>query len=128
MLTLFLSISKENHHWILGQMLNLLKTPWIPYLYRKWSRDCPESPFLRILKIGNSETLIPNTIDAYREVLQTKNDCFIKSEESRIGAAMVIGDGLPWAHGETHRQRRAVLNSMYCPGTGATGLSWCNMY
>ncbi|KAI6778466.1 Cytochrome p450 protein [Emericellopsis cladophorae] len=106
---------KENHHWLLGQMITLLSTPWMPYLYREWSRDCPDAPFLRILKIGQSETLIPNTITAYREVLQTKNDCFVKSEESRNGAAMVIGDGLPWAHGDDHRARRAVLNKLFAP-------------
>lgn len=92
-------------------MINLFSTPWIPYLYREWSRSCPESPFLRILKTANSETLVPNTIAAYREILQTKNDYFVKPEESRNGAALVIGDGLPWAHGETHRQRRGALNS-----------------
>lgn len=104
---------KENHHWLLGQMINLFSTPWIPYLYRSWSVDHPEAPFLRVLKTGQSETLIPNTIAAYREVLQTKNDCFVKSEESRNGAAMVIGDGLPWAHGDAHRQKRAVLNKLF---------------
>lgn len=92
-------------------MICLITTPWIPYLYRRWSTECPDEPFLRILKTGQSETLVPNTIAAYREVLQTKNDCFVKPDESRNGAAMVIGDGLPWAHGESHRQRRAVLNS-----------------
>lgn len=94
-------------------MINLFSTPWIPYLYRSWSVDHPEAPFLRVLKTGQSETLIPNTIAAYREVLQTKNDCFVKSEESRNGAAMVIGDGLPWAHGDAHRQKRAVLNKLF---------------
>ena len=106
---------QENHHWLLGQMITLLSTPWMPYLYREWSRDCPDAPFLRILKIGQSETLVPNTITAYREVLQTKNDCFVKSQESRNGAAMVIGDGLPWAHGDDHRARRAVLNKLFAP-------------
>lgn len=93
-------------------MVTLFSTPWIPYLYREWSRSCPDSPFLRILKAGNSETLVPNTIAAYREILQTSNDYFVKPQESRNGAVLVIGDGLTWAHGVTHRQHKAALNSM----------------
>lgn len=92
-------------------MISLFNTPWVPYLYREWARSCPDTPFLRILKTGNSESLVPNTIAAYREILQTSNDYFVKPEESRTGAALVIGDGLTWVHGEAHRQRRLALNS-----------------
>lgn len=61
--------------------------------------------------MGNAEVLVPNTIEAYREILQTKFECFVKPRESYTGAVMVIGDGLPWAHGDLHRLRRAALNS-----------------
>lgn len=66
--------------------------------------------------MGNAEVLVPNTTTAYREILQTKDDCFVKPQESRTGAIIVIGEGLPWAHGNIHRLRRTALNSkLPCP-------------
>ncbi|KAF4126920.1 Cytochrome P450 [Geosmithia morbida] len=105
----------ENHHWILGQAKNLFSKPWIPYFYRDFSSRYPDSPFIRILKVANAEVLVPNTISAYREILQTKSECFVKPSESRTGAIIVIGEGLPWSHGNIHRLRRTALNKLFSP-------------
>lgn len=87
--------------------------PWVPQLFTEWSRTWPESPFIRYLGVANAESLLANNITAYREILQTKASFFVKPELTRRCANIVVGDGLPFAEGHLHRQRRAVLMSEF---------------
>ncbi|CAI6090908.1 unnamed protein product [Clonostachys chloroleuca] len=98
-----------DNSFIFGQCKKFLKAAWVPYLYQEWSRRWPESPFIRFLGLFNSEYLIINSVQAYQEVLQTKNSSFIKPELTRKAATVVIGDGLPFAEGDLHRRRKGVL-------------------
>lgn len=108
------NISKDNFS-IFGQGFKLLRAPWVPHLYRDWAAQDPDSPFVRFLGVGSSETLVATSIDAYREILQTENDSFVKPELTRKIANTVVGDGLPFAYGHCHRQRKAALTSTYSP-------------
>lgn len=92
-------------------MHKFLQVSWIPHLFREWSAQWPESPFIRYLGLGNCETLVANNLTAYREILSTKNSSFIKPPLARRCANVVIGDGLPFAEGHIHRQRRAIVSS-----------------
>jgi hypothetical protein len=95
----------------LGQCHKLLEASWVPHLFHDWSTSLPEAPFIRYLGVGNAESLIVNNITAYREILQTKCTAFVKPDLTRKTAVAVIGEGLPFAEGHTHRIRRGVLNS-----------------
>uniref|UniRef100_A0A8H7K2H3 Cytochrome P450 n=1 Tax=Bionectria ochroleuca TaxID=29856 RepID=A0A8H7K2H3_BIOOC len=99
----------KDNNFIFGQCKKFLKAAWVPYLYQEWSRRWPESPFIRFLGLFNSEYLIINSVQAYQEVLQTKNSSFYKPALTRKAATVVIGDGLPFAEGDLHRRRKGVL-------------------
>ncbi|CAH0017328.1 unnamed protein product [Clonostachys rhizophaga] len=99
----------KNNNLIFGQCKKFLKAAWVPYLYQEWSHRWPESPFIRFLGLFNSEYLIINSVQAYQEVLQTKNSSFSKPALTRKAATVVIGDGLPFAEGDLHRRRKGVL-------------------
>ncbi|KAH8173506.1 cytochrome p450 domain-containing protein [Sarocladium implicatum] len=103
----------KDNTWFMGQTLKFLEVAWIPHMFREWQAAWPESPFIRYLGLGNTETLVANTLPAYREILSTKNNSFIKPEAARRVANVVIGDGLPFAHGPEHRQRRAVVSKPF---------------
>ncbi|KAF7546811.1 hypothetical protein G7Z17_g8170 [Cylindrodendrum hubeiense] len=89
--------------------LKYLHVSWIPDLYCEWSREWPEAPFIRCLGIANSETLFVNSIEAYKEILQTKSAYFVKPAFARSFAHEVIGDGLPFDEGQLHKLRRAAI-------------------
>lgn len=110
-----LTNSSQDNSWFMGQTLKFLKVPWIPYLFREWAALSPESHFVRYLGLFNSETLVATSVTAYREMLTTKNNFFVKPEAARRVANVIIGDGLPFAHGPEHRQRRAVVSSKLTP-------------
>ncbi|CAG9956312.1 unnamed protein product, partial [Clonostachys rosea f. rosea IK726] len=99
----------KDNNFIFGQCKKFLKAAWVPYLYQEWSRRWPESPFIHFLGLFNSEYLIINSVQAYQEVLQTKNSSFSKPALTRKAATVVIGDGLPFAEGDLHRRRKGVL-------------------
>ena len=99
--------------YLLGQTHKFFSIPWLPQLFLEWCGDHPDSPFIRYLGVGNSEILIATSITAYKEVLQAKNSYFVKPDLTRRTAAIVVGEGLPFAEGHSHRQRRAALTSTF---------------
>lgn len=96
--------------FFLGQAAKFLRVAWFPELLCEWSRAHPEAPFIRYLNFANSETLFANTVEAYREILQTKSAMFVKPGFARQFAHEIIGDGLPFIEGKLHRQRRAAIS------------------
>lgn len=103
----------KDNTWFMGQTLKFLEVAWIPQLFREWSARWPETPFIRYLSLFNSETLVVNSLTAYREILSTKNSSFVKPEAARRVANVVIGDGLPFAEGHEHRHRRAIVSKPF---------------
>ncbi|KAF4964519.1 hypothetical protein FZEAL_10860, partial [Fusarium zealandicum] len=96
--------------FFLGQTSKFLCVPWFPELFCEWSRQFPEAPLIRYLNFANSETLFANTIEAYKEVLQTKSAFFVKPGFARQFTHEFIGDGLPFVEGKLHRLRRAAIS------------------
>ncbi|KAF5658643.1 cytochrome P450 monooxygenase [Fusarium heterosporum] len=99
--------------FFLGQTAKFLQVPWFPELFCKWSREFPEAPLIRYLNFGNSETLFVNSIEAYKQVLQTKSGFFVKPAFARQFAHEIIGDGLPFVEGKLHKMRRAAISQPF---------------
>ncbi|RGP74239.1 hypothetical protein FLONG3_6151 [Fusarium longipes] len=96
-----------------GQAPKFLQVPWFPELFCKWSRDHPDAPLIRYLNFANGETLFVNTIEAYKQVLQTKSAFFVKPAFARQFAHEIIGDGLPFVEGKLHKLRRAAISQPF---------------
>ncbi|KAF9773160.1 hypothetical protein IL306_009066 [Fusarium sp. DS 682] len=96
-----------------GQAAKFLQVPWFPELFCIWSREFPEAPFIRYLNFGNGETLFVNSIEAYKQVLQTKSSYFEKPAFARQFAHEIIGDGLPFVEGKLHKLRRAAISQPF---------------
>ncbi|KAI9148668.1 Cytochrome P450 monooxygenase FSL4 [Paramyrothecium foliicola] len=92
-----------------GQSLKILATPWAPDLFCHWSRKWPDSPLIRYKSFGNADTLLVNSVDAYRDVLLRKSSSFVKPHFARLFTRDFIGDGLPFAEGHMHKLRRGTL-------------------
>ncbi|KAI9146745.1 Cytochrome P450 monooxygenase FSL4 [Paramyrothecium foliicola] len=92
-----------------GQSLKILATPWAPDLFCHWSRKWPDSPLIRYKSFGNADTLLVNSVDAYRDVLLRKSSSFVKPHFARLFTRDFIGDGLPFAEGHMHKLRRGAL-------------------
>lgn len=99
--------------FFLGQAAKFLQVPWFPELFCKWSRDYPDAPLIRYLNFANGETLFVNTIEAYKQVLQTKSAFFVKPAFARQFAHEIIGDGLPFVEGKLHKLRRAAISQPF---------------
>ncbi|CAM1511745.1 Fc.00g092580.m01.CDS01 [Cosmosporella sp. VM-42] len=95
--------------FFIGQTPKFLQVSWLPELFCNWSRQWPTAPFIRYLNFANSETLVVNSITAYKEVLTKKSSCFVKPSFASRFAWEFIGNGLPFVEGHLHKVRRAVL-------------------
>ncbi|KAF7557194.1 hypothetical protein G7046_g6103 [Stylonectria norvegica] len=99
--------------FFLGQSGKFLQVDWIPNLFCEWSREHPIAPFIRYLNFANTETLLPNTIDAYKDVLVKMNSRLVKPAFARSFAWETIGNGLPFDEGRLHRTRRAAISKPF---------------
>ncbi|KAJ4270184.1 hypothetical protein NW762_001860 [Fusarium torreyae] len=99
--------------FLLGQAPKFLQVSWFPELFCKWSREFPEAPLIRYLNFANGETLFVNSIEAYKQVLQTKSTSFVKPAFAREFAHEIIGDGLPFVEGKLHKLRRAAISQPF---------------
>ncbi|CAJ2513250.1 Uu.00g013690.m01.CDS01 [Anthostomella pinea] len=98
-----------DNHPLIGQALNLIiaKTP--TELYIKWMRQYPDAPFIRYLTWANTEVLVPNNLNAHREVLQTQCYSFTKPNWFLRLVKEVAGHGLILMEGDEHRAHRRML-------------------
>ncbi|KAH7206296.1 cytochrome P450 [Fusarium oxysporum] len=99
--------------FFLGQTAKFLRVPWFPELFCKWSREFPDAPIIRYLNFANGETLFVNSIEAYKQVLQTKSSYFVKPAFAKQFAHEFIGDGLPFVEGKLHKVRRAAISQPF---------------
>ncbi|KAF5534232.1 benzoate 4-monooxygenase cytochrome P450 [Fusarium mexicanum] len=103
----------KDNTFFLGQTAKFLQVPWFPELFCKWSREFPDAPIIRYLNFANGETLFVNSIEAYKQVLQTKSSYFVKPAFAKQFAHEFIGDGLPFAEGKLHKVRRAAISQPF---------------
>lgn len=95
---------------MLGQTINLLTAETPATLYNDWMREWPDASLIRYLGVGNSEVLVPNSLNAYKEVLQTQCYSFRKPDWFMRMVKDVIGKGLLAQGGSEHRAHRKMLN------------------
>ena len=77
---------------------------------RKW----PSEHFIRYLSFGNSEVLLVNSLEAHREVMQTKADSFVKPKFFERLLGEFAGRGVLFSVGAEHRlQRRFLAGKRY---------------
>ncbi|KAK2777728.1 hypothetical protein FQN52_003005 [Onygenales sp. PD_12] len=103
----------KNNHPLLGQELHKFLSPSPTSLYLDWSRQWPDAPFIRHLSVGNSEKLLVNSLEAHREVLQTKCYSFVKPAFFTRLVGEIVGKGLLFAEGEEHRRERRLLSGPF---------------
>ncbi|RBQ73979.1 hypothetical protein FVER14953_06280 [Fusarium verticillioides] len=103
----------KDNAFFLGQTAKFLQVPWFPELLCKWSREFPNAPIIRYLNFANGETLFVNSIEAYKQVLQTKSSYFVKPAFAKQFAHEFIGDGLPFVEGKLHKLRRAAISQPF---------------
>lgn len=101
----------QDNVFFLGQTYKFLQVSWLADLFCTWSKEFPDATFIRYLNFANVETLVVNNIEAYKEILQTKAQYFVKPYFARTFAFQFIGDGLPFVEGNLHKLRRAMLLS-----------------
>ncbi|GJC83275.1 cytochrome P450 monooxygenase FUM15 [Colletotrichum liriopes] len=72
-------------------------------------KQWPEAPFVRYLSIGNSETLMVNSMAAFKEVQQAKAYSFRKSRLAARMFSPITGHGLMFSEGEERKKQRNQL-------------------
>ncbi|KAI2615518.1 cytochrome P450 [Hypoxylon sp. NC1633] len=96
-----------------NQALNLLRAETPTTLYVKWMREHPEAPFIRYLTWANTEVLVPNSLNAHREVLQFQCYSLSKSNWFLRIVKEVAGHGLILMEGDEHRAHRKMLGGSF---------------
>ncbi|TKW48220.1 Cytochrome P450 72A13, partial [Colletotrichum tanaceti] len=98
-----------DHHFLLGHLLNQARSgnPIEPYL--AWTRKWPDEPFIKFTGFGNADCLLINSLEAYREIFQTKSYSFVKARFNTRVIVQITGTGMAFAEGEAHKSQRKLL-------------------
>ncbi|TIC97250.1 Cytochrome P450 72A13 [Colletotrichum higginsianum] len=99
----------KDHHFLLGDLLNQARSgnPIEPYL--SWTRKWPNEPFIKFTGFGNADCLLINSLEAYKEIFQTKSYSFVKAQFNTRVIVQVTGTGMAFAEGEAHKSQRKLL-------------------
>lgn len=89
----------------------MAKTP--TELYTKWMEEHPDAPFIRYLSIGNNEVLVPNNLNAHKEVLQNQCYSFHKPDFFLRMVKEIAGHGLVLMDGDEHKLHRKMVNGSF---------------
>ncbi|KAK1828782.1 cytochrome P450 [Podospora conica] len=98
---------------LLGQFPRILAAPSPNEPFLTWSEKWPRAPFIRYLGLGNQETLLINTVDAHKEVLQTHCYAFKKPDLLFRLMGDILGRGLVFSEGAEHRRQRRILMGLF---------------
>ncbi|KAF6805705.1 cytochrome P450 [Colletotrichum musicola] len=99
----------QGGHFLIGQLLNQVRTPGPADIFLSWMRRWPSVPFVRYLSIGNTETLMVTNMAAFKEVQQTKAYSFRKSQVAGRMFSPITGHGLMFSEGEDRKRQRTRL-------------------
>lgn len=75
-------------------------------------RQWPEVPLIRYFGFANSDAVLLNNIQSYKEVLHSKCYSFVRTTGFRRLIQDIIGVGLVFAEGKEHRRQRKALGGM----------------
>ncbi|KAH7412846.1 cytochrome P450 [Cadophora sp. MPI-SDFR-AT-0126] len=99
----------KGNHVFFGQALKIFKTPGPNDLYIQWMKKWPSAHFIRHLSFGNAEVLLVNSLEAHREVMQTKAHSFVKPKFFEKLLGEFLGRGVLFSVGAEHRLQRRFL-------------------
>jgi len=99
----------QDNHPFFGQFLKILLNPSPIALHIKWHHIWPDAPFIRYFGLGNEETLVINTMEAHKEILQTHCYSFRKPEVLYRFVGEISGRGLLFSEGEEHKRLRRAM-------------------
>ncbi|KAI0839975.1 cytochrome P450 [Hypoxylon sp. FL0890] len=102
-----------DNHFFFGQFLNLLKAETPASLYIKWIREHPDAPLIRYLSFANTEIIVPNSVELYKEILQTQCYSFQKASSWRRMMKEISGEGIVVMESDKHRKHRKMLNGPF---------------
>lgn len=72
-------------------------------------KEWPSAHFIRHLSFGNAEVLLVNSLEAHREVMQTKAYSFVKPKFFEKLLGEFLGRGVLFSVGAEHRLQRRFL-------------------
>ncbi|KAF7515237.1 hypothetical protein G7054_g14677 [Neopestalotiopsis clavispora] len=98
-----------NNHFFLGQSINFIEASSPTELYVQWMRQWPDAPMIRYLAFANKEVLVCNSLNSYKDVLQTKCYSFKKPDSWRKVTGAITGQGVLVLEFEEHRAHRKML-------------------
>lgn len=101
----------QDGHFLIGQTYNILKSKPVERQIA-WMRQFPDAPLIRYFSIGNSEALLVNSPQAFKDVLQTNCYSFIKPVIMQRVVGEIVGKGLLFAEGADHKRQRKLLAGM----------------
>lgn len=82
-------------------------------LYIEWMKENPDSHFIRYLGFLNQEILVPNSLAATKNVLQTNCYSFEKPSWFQRLAKEIAGHGILFMEGNEHRAHRRMLTNPF---------------
>ncbi|KAK6074247.1 cytochrome P450 [Seiridium cupressi] len=107
-----------NNHFFLGQSINFIRASSPTELYVQWMREWPDAPMIRYLSFANTEVLVCNSLNSYKDVLQTNCYSFKKPGTWRKITGMITGQGLLVLEFDEHRaHRKMVAGPFSAPST-----------
>ncbi|KAI0140269.1 cytochrome P450 3A5 [Pestalotiopsis sp. NC0098] len=98
-----------DNHPLLGQSINFIKASSPTELYVKWMKQWPDAPVIRYLTFLNTEVLVCNSLNSYKDVLQTQCYSFKKPDTWRKVTGAITGKGVLVLEFEEHRAHRKML-------------------
>jgi cytochrome P450 len=110
----------QDHHFFFGQTIHQFTSGHPEEPFRAWMRKMPDVPMIRYFGFANSDAVLINSLQGYKEVLHTKCYSFVRTTGFRRLIQDIIGVGLVFAEGDEHRRQRKALGGMTCP-TSNTG-------
>ncbi|KAF2714603.1 cytochrome P450 [Pleomassaria siparia CBS 279.74] len=102
-----------NNFLFFGQAINFVRASSPVELYVKWMREWPDAPVIRYLTFGNTEVLVANSLESFRELLQTKCYEFCKPDRWHRIVGEIIGKGVINMEGDEHRAARRMLTGTF---------------
>ncbi|KAI1073997.1 cytochrome P450 [Whalleya microplaca] len=103
----------KNNHFFLGQLVHQYRATTPIELYMRWTSTWPDSPFIRHLSFANNEMLLINTVEAHKQILQTKCYDFVKPQFLMRLLGEIVGTGLLFAEQQDHKKQRRMILSVF---------------
>ncbi|KAI1413024.1 cytochrome P450 [Hypoxylon sp. FL1857] len=102
-----------DNHFLFGQAVNMIRAESPPELYIKWMKQFPDAPIIRYLTFANTEVLVCNSLNSFKDVLQTNCYSFHKPDRWRRLMVEITGKGVLSLEGNEHRQHRKMLGGAF---------------